>query len=88
MVASSVHHPRLQKFDSRSIRKFLRRYVEFCTEITEPAIQLSVGATPKEKIRPTSLKFGVYCEELRTFITLNMIDGVSDYNSPTDADLR
>ena len=84
-----VDHPRLIQLDAELIRLFLRRNRDYCKAITARAEQLvAAGTITAEPVRPLSLKYCVGSEQLQSALDLGFIEGVEDYYSLTDSDLR
>lgn len=79
-VSTSVDHPHLERLDSESIRIFLRRYDDYCKEVTARAEQLLASSTvTTEPIRPVSLTFCIDSEQIQSALDLGFIEGVEEY---------
>jgi len=84
-LSTVINHPTLRKHDSESIRIFLRRYDQYCTEIAERAAQFGDDTV---SARPVQLKFCVDSEYLASAISLGFISGATSLEDLTDAVLR
>lgn len=88
-LTTSVGHPRLEKTDAASIRRFFLKYDQYKNEIVERAKQLTLSnSISTEAIKPVNLKFCVNAEWIESLIALSFIGGVTDYKDLEDNTLR
>lgn len=88
-TAMSVEHPLLLRFDSESIRVFLRKYEAYCREVYASASQLTQdSAALLEPISPVGLIYCVDAEQLKSAIECGMIEGCDNVESLTSNELK
>lgn len=78
----TVEHPRLLETDADYIQTFLRKYDQYCYEVSSRARQIS-GTDAAEPVSPVEIKFCVDVDFLGSSIDLGFIDGADSYDTIT-----
>lgn len=66
----TVDHPRLRDTDAESFSTFMRKYEQYCNELTSGNHQLSYNSLNTEPFRPVELNLCVDVDVLKSTIAL------------------